>query len=55
MLSAALSPIILLTVFWGHLAHSLIAGEIIDWYEWCIVAVATLSYGGYFLNIWLRK
>ncbi len=55
MLSAALSPIILLIVFWSHLAHSLITGDTIDWYEWCIVIITTVSYGGYYLNSWLRK
>lgn len=55
MISVVLSPIILLIVFWSHLAHSFITGDIIDWYEWSIALVTTLGYGGYFLKTWLNK
>lgn len=55
MLAAALSPLILVFVLWCNLGYELLTGQPIAWYEWIIVIAATLGYGGYYLNLLLRK
>ncbi|CAM3277698.1 hypothetical protein [Shewanella pealeana] len=55
MLAAALSPLILVIVLWCNLGYELLTGQLIAWYEWAIVIVATLGYGGYYLNLLLHK
>ncbi len=48
-------PIILPLLMWCEVIYCFIVGENIIWYEWLIIAVCTIGYGGHFLYVMLRS